>query len=95
MSYVSQYIEQYGKELITDMLDMLVINNKPNNNVIYDLLVKHKVITRRTKYIRTFCYKQDNNKGLRVTINNASGKRVFHMSLFDNDMTEMLSALSA
>ena len=95
MSHVDQYIEDYGKELITEILDMFMINNKVDNNIIYDLLVKHKVITRRTKFIRTSCYKPKDKSGIKITIKNTSGKVILNMSLVNNDMTDMLKALSA
>ena len=94
MSYVDQYIKDYGKELITNILDMLIINNKVNNDIIYDLLVKYKIITRRTKSIRTHYYKGSPNF-IKITIKNTSGKVILNMSLVNNDMTEMLKALSA
>lgn len=101
MSDVTKYIEQYGKELINEVLNMAVINKSIDDDVMYELLVKYKVITRRTKHVRTqvvrrYHFSQPVQKPtmLHIWAKNTSGKTVFEMQIPDEQMPLLLKALA-
>jgi hypothetical protein len=93
MSDVTKYIEQYGKELINEVLNMAVINKSIDDDVMYELLVKYKVITRRTKHVRTHVVRRYHSM-LHIWAKNTSGKMVFEMQIPDEQMPLLLKALA-
>ena len=44
-------IKDYPKPFIRDVIDMMVISKKVDNEVIRELMIKHKMITKSTKTI--------------------------------------------
>ncbi len=95
MLKIDNYIEEYGKELICKVLDMAVINKHIDRDVMRELLIEHKIITRNTKHLRVYFSKSALKQDISVSVKNLSGRLVFSLILYDDDMTKMLSTLSA
>jgi len=85
-------IETHGKELISDLLDMVVIQGKITNAQAYNLCLKHKLITRRTKSI--YADVQYSTFANRYKIRFASAsKKVLRVNIYKNEIPQLLEEL--
>jgi len=84
-------VEKYGKQLIKELLDIIFITKKIESEVAYNLLLKHKIITRRTKTVYGYIYKGYNNN--RIYFTNSRGKYILDVRILDEDMPKVLEDL--
>lgn len=49
---MDRYIEKFGKELMTEILDTIIIGKQPNKELVKKLMIKQGIITKSTSDIR-------------------------------------------
>lgn len=105
---VEELIQKYGKQLINELINMMMISGKNIKlSSVYDLIVEHKVITRRTKIIRVY-YSHNHEKVYRpgrgycetgdfisrLAISNYRGKEIIVLKFKDSELSNILEVLS-
>lgn len=53
---IKRLINKCGKEFIKELIDLMIINKKIDNNYLRSLLIKNNVIKKSTKFIRNIIY---------------------------------------
>ena len=85
-------IEQYGKEVLRDLMDMAIINEKLDNQKVYDMLLKHKIITRNTKRIN--CSFRNTNYAFSLALYN-SKRYIVDIKIIKSDLPAFIKELNS
>lgn len=103
---IESLVQKYGKQLISELISMAVINRKINQDYTRKLLIKHGVIKRSTKVIRgrvyinkTYGYVNNvwTNLGYdsyTVDIRNGRNKIIIHFIFTDKDLPHIMEVLN-
>lgn len=88
---VARLIEHHGKELLKDVVDLLLITKNPSSDQCYNLLVKHGIITTRTKQV--YHSVSNNRYSLSFKVYRTSGKEIINIYIRQEDMASLLEEL--
>jgi hypothetical protein len=104
---IQELIQKYGKQAIKELVDMMIIYDSIKDTDIQPILVKHKIITNRTKIIRVNLWKQQGYYGYNerheyikyngykytLSIKNGRGTQIIYIAFFEHQIPEILEAL--
>ena len=103
-------IEKYGKELISNLIDMMIVDGTFNEDNMRKLLIKNKVIKPTTKHIKTY-FNYNNKRFLAdengicrnvvtdngkylIKLYNGRNQLIIGFSFFKNEIPELLKKLA-
>lgn len=89
-------IEKYGKQITKELLDIIIIKEKFNNNEVRDVLLKHNVIKKTTKTIDGYVYNcngNTRNKKYTMNIRNGRGEVILNISFNELDIPTIINML--
>ncbi len=89
---IEALVQKYGKPLIEELFDMMVIGGKVSNDYMRNLLLKHKVIKRSTKMIHSFVNSTSYNKVLYVR--NGKNQNIISIRIDNHKIPEVMSMLN-
>lgn len=85
-------IEKYGKDMVGELLDIIIIKQKINNSDFRDFLIKYKIIKKTTKCIRVFIMKRDNEYS--ITAKNGRHTTVMYHVITKTDINQIMEELN-
>lgn len=103
---IENLVQKYGKQLISELISMAVINKKINEDYTRKLLIKHGVIKRSTKVIRGRVYIKEvlgyvdnvwTNLGYNsytVHIHNGLNTAIIYFTFTDKDLPHIMEVLN-
>lgn len=98
-------VQKYGKQLITELVDIMIISQRINNEDLRNLLIKHDVIKKSTKMITHHLSsreangrREDGNWGSigvvhQITVYNGRSQKVFQFSFRQSEMEKIQAIL--
>lgn len=98
-------IEKYGKQLASELLGMVIIKRVLEPEKVRLLLIKHNIITKRTKIVRPRFYtnylygivdgryQKTGEKEHRIYINNGRNQSIMSTKFRDSEIQKILEAL--
>lgn len=88
-------VQEYGKQLISGLMDMLIIAKRFDNELVRDLLLQCELIKRTTKTIQVTQYTSNygSNPYRSIYIKNGRGMTLFSLTIYDNKIQEILEEL--
>lgn len=106
MKNITDLIQKHGKQLVEELLDLIIINNKIDNSYLRSLLLKHKVIKPTTKTIVGNLYKNKKRQYIngrfqetddmeyKLSIRNGKNQTILYLSLKQSNLPEVFNMLN-
>jgi hypothetical protein len=94
---MNHYVQTYGKQLIKELMDNMIINNGISDERARELLIKYGLISKRTKFIYAHCSKwvsPKQNTFYTLDVNNGRGQNVLHFSFQESDIPQLLEDIN-
>lgn len=88
-------IKEYGKELVEDLLDYLLITqNYKNVEILRQILIKNKIITNRTKGIHHYIHNGISLYHVKC-YRNSNGKSIIDIMILKNEIPQLLKEIAS
>ena len=92
---MEELIKKYGKPFLQELFNTFIVVPMYNNQLIYDILLKHKIITKRTTAV--YCYisnttRYDVGKVFKIRISNKSGRNIIDTIVKHEDIPLLYAA---
>lgn len=95
--YKNRYLIKYGKGIIEDVLDYIVIPKHMSKEIAREILIKHSYIKKNSKAnLTTYIFATDRKIGnyYRFYIRNLRGQTYIDLSFNDKELQEILKELN-
>lgn len=105
---MEEYIQKYGKQFVKELLDIALIKKHSSKEEVQELLIRHKVITKRSKQVAynmqiypNIEYKTEDGRFRRVvtdrykvaiTIIRSNGQTLIHIDKFIDTLNDILES---
>ncbi len=100
-------VQKYGKPIIKELMDGMIINGDLNKINLRDMFIKYGLITRRTKIIRNYSYHNKTNRDFIngrymevpeyikycIKIVNGKNQSLFFMNFKEQDIPHIMEVL--
>lgn len=100
IEHIKSLIDKYGKQVITELIDLIFIKEKINNDYLRSLLIENNVIKKTTKIVDGVLTKHRDNQNPSdplyiFCIYNGKSQTILHFSLKQSIIPEIFAMLNS